>query len=244
MNIFQIILWVIAFIIAIPIVFVVFVWLASFIFQLTSITNGVKHRFVKVILRIACFVLGIDVEVIGKEHIPDYKGEKGLAIIANHQSNFDILVLGGYLKGPIGFMAKIEIASWPIIGRWARIIGCTFIDRKNLRQSYGVVMGQTRENIAKGMGMVVFPAGTRSKNNEVLPFKVGSFKVATASGAPILPVSLVDVYKAPKANIFKRLKVKMIVHPVITEDEYKEMKSFDLAKQVEETIATAVMKYE
>lgn len=211
-------------------------WLLGIYAATLPPTTKWKQNLAKAILRIATFFVGMRVEVEGAENVPMFGGEKGYAVIANHQSNLDILVLAGFIKDPLGFMAKIEIQKWPVIGVWAKAIGCTFIDRKNLRQSYGIVMGETREHIKEGLAMTVFPAGTRSKSNEVLPFKAGAFKVATASDAPILPVTLVDVYKASNASLFKPVRVKMIVHPLITADTYKEMKSFDLAQMVQDIV--------
>jgi 1-acyl-sn-glycerol-3-phosphate acyltransferases len=182
------------------------------------------------------FLCGVDIIIEGAENIPKNDG-KGFMIIGNHQSMFDILVLACTLQTPIAFIAKKEIKSWPIVGKLATSIGCPYIDRDNLRQSYQAVMVEGANNIKKGIAMIIFPEGTRSKSDEVSDFKAGSFKMGTSIEAPILPVTMVNVHNAHKASLFKRVKVKAVYHQMIEPTAYKNLSSFELAKMTQMIIA-------
>lgn len=223
---------------------VLLIWLCAYIFALNFIPTWLRHLPVRILAPLVCWVCGVDLEIIGKENLPETKGKRGYGVVANHSSMFDAIVIAAVIKDPIAFIAKKEISTWPFVGRWARTIGCPFIDRKNLRQSYSAVMVDGANNIKKGMAMMIFPAGTRSLSNKVFDFKPGSFKMATSVDAPILPISLIDVHKSAKSSFFKRITVKVYVHPWIESETYKEMSSFELAKSTQSLIEKPINDFE
>jgi len=194
------------------------------------------------VAKFLCFIGGVDIELIERDNLPQTKGKRGYAIIANHQSNWDAIILVAVFRDPVSFIAKKELARIPVLGTWGKTLRCPFIDRKNLRQSYSALMVSGANNIKEGIAMIIFPTGTRSQNQDVGDFKAGSFKMATEIGAPILPVTLTDVYKVKKGNIFKRTKVKVHVHPWIEQSDYEQITSFELAKQTQNIIAEALPK--
>ena len=75
---------------------------------------------------------GSSVTVKGEELIPT---EGPVVFISNHQGNMDIPMLLGYIKKPKAFISKIEILKVPILSKWMMLMQCTFLDRKNMRQS-------------------------------------------------------------------------------------------------------------
>ncbi len=233
MTIMITILWIILWGVGILVGLFLFTWLCGFLFSFDFVPLGVKHIFVKIFFPIVCFLLGVDLVVHGKENIPRYKGKRGYAIIANHQSMFDILVIGSVFRDPVAFVAKKEISKWPFIGIWTKTLGSSFIDRDNLRQSYEAVMVKGATNIKNGLAMTVFPAGTRSKKNEVQDFKPGSLRIATSNKAPIVPVTIIDGFKAAKAGFFHRVKVHVHVHPMLEYADYEGLSSFAVAKKVQ-----------
>ena len=85
-----------------------------------------------------CFlkVLGTKVEVVykDKEAFEHLNREKGIVLIANHQSNFDIPVILSGIKFDLGFVAKKEMESWPFFHRWMRRGKYIFLDRSNPRE--------------------------------------------------------------------------------------------------------------
>jgi 1-acyl-sn-glycerol-3-phosphate acyltransferase len=129
---------------------------------------------------------GCHVTVRGVENIP-LSG--GLCFVSNHNSMFDIALLLAYSRRLFGFIAKKELIFLPVFNIWIHMLGGLFINRKNPRKALETInMGIAR--IKKGGAMVIFPEGHRSDGQNLLPFHPGSFKLATQSGAVIVPVAL------------------------------------------------------
>lgn len=219
-------------------------WVLAYIYDRSSISITTKHYPAKVLAPIVCYLSGIDVVVHGKEHLLNTKGKEGYVIIGNHQSMFDILIMGAVIKDPMAFIAKKETRKVPFIGIWAKTIGCQFIDRGNLRQSYNIVMNEGAKSVSKGLAMMIFPSGTRSMSKHVDDFKAGSFKMATSVEAPILPVTLVNAYQAKEASFFKRVKIHVYIHEAIYPKQYQQQSTFLLAQTTKETIETPFIHHQ
>lgn len=116
------------------------------------------------------------------------KGE-GFCFVSNHTSMLDIILMLGRLKARAGFVAKIELLFVPVINVMIAMTHSVFINRKNLRASINAIH-KAGENIRKGHSMVIFPEGTRSKTGEIAQFKHGAFRMATESGACVVPVTV------------------------------------------------------
>ena len=89
-------------------------------------------------------------------------------ILANHASWLDIVVLSSAL--PVIFVAKKEVASWPFFGALAKLGGTIFLDRQK-RQNTAVACNHMQERMSRGHQVVLFPEGTTSDGNRVLPFR-------------------------------------------------------------------------
>jgi len=131
-------------------------------------------------------VIGCKVAVTGRENIPR---EGGLCFVSNHGSIFDIALLLAYAGRPFGFVAKEELIFIPFLNIWIYMLGGLFINRKNPRKALKT-MNAGIARIKKGGAMIIFPEGHRARENNLLPFHPGSFKLATQSGAVIVPVAL------------------------------------------------------
>ena len=70
-----------------------------------------------------------------------------------------------------------------------RLIECTFLDRSDIKQALSVINESIRK-INNGISIFIFPEGTRSRTGKVAEFKAGSFKVATRTGCPVVPVAI------------------------------------------------------
>lgn len=91
-----------------------------------------------------------------------------LLVAANHVSWLDIVVLGQ--TAPLSFIAKSEVASWPVFGLFAKLQRSVFVNR-NRRSHTGKVTREVADRMAQGDAMVLFAEGTSSNGNEVLPFR-------------------------------------------------------------------------
>lgn len=109
---------------------------------------------------------------------------------SNHQSLFDILALGGFLPQLVGFVAKKELTSWPIIGWAIKQSGYVVIDRASGHQAIKA-MQRAGQTIRESNSIVVFPEGTRSPNGELKRFKRGALVLARAAQVPIVPIAIV-----------------------------------------------------
>jgi 1-acyl-sn-glycerol-3-phosphate acyltransferase len=156
------------------------------ILALSPATAAGVHRVAQAWGRSILAVSGVRVRVAGGERIDP---AAAFICMSNHQSNFDIPVLLGYLPLPFRWLAKAELFKIPIFGRAMRGAGYIPIDRsdrpaaiESLRQAAAAVRG--------GVSVVIFPEGTRSPDGALKPFKKGGFVMAIEAGVPIVPVAL------------------------------------------------------
>ena len=171
--------------------------------------HKITTKWAKFVMKLA----GAKITVIGEENLPK---DQTVLFVANHQSNFDIPLLMSSINVPKGFIAKKELEKWPMISTWMKYIKCIFMDRSNLRKSAEAIVEGTKL-LRGGYSMVIFPEGTRSKGGPIGDFKAGSFKLATKSKCPIVPVTIDGTYKLLEANNnwIKSADVRLIIHPPI-----------------------------
>jgi 1-acyl-sn-glycerol-3-phosphate acyltransferase len=120
--------------------------------------------------------LGVDVTTIGRP-----PGQPFL-LVCNHLSYLDIPLLGSRVGGV--FIAKSEIAGWPVIGLLCRAVNTIFIDR-SLRRDIPRVMRAIDRELALGRGVVLFAEGTSSRGATVLPFRTSLLELAVRSQHPV-----------------------------------------------------------
>jgi 1-acyl-sn-glycerol-3-phosphate acyltransferase len=156
---------------------------------------------------------GVTVTTKGEEKIPS---ESSVLFVSNHQGNFDIPLLLGYIEKPKAFIAKIELLKFPLIRTWMKHMKCVFMDRSDIRQSLKVI-NQSAEHLKEGYSMVIFPEGTRSKTKSLGEFKPGSLKLALKAGVPIVPVTINGSYKIMEQNgsRIKPAHVEITIHDPI-----------------------------
>jgi len=108
-------------------------------------------------------LFGVRIKTIGKL----LTGE-GVLIVANHTSWLDIIVFSAV--GRVSFVAKSEVASWPLFSTLAKLQQTVFVER-NRRQATGQARDQIRDRLLAGDTLVLFPEGTSNDGNAVLGFK-------------------------------------------------------------------------
>ncbi|MGI6057723.1 MAG: lysophospholipid acyltransferase family protein [Bilifractor sp.] len=148
--------------------------------------------------RVLCVLAGIRITAIGQENIPD---DRGAVFIGNHRSIYDVIMTYPYMKTMGGYIAKDSMEKIPIFSIWMRYIYCFFLNRTDLKQGMQVILDAIAQ-VRSGKFVFIFPEGTRNKaetDTPLLEFHEGSFRVATKSGAPIIPVSICN-----SVNVFER----------------------------------------
>ncbi|MCP1116602.1 lysophospholipid acyltransferase family protein [Robbsia andropogonis] len=152
-----------------------------------------KQRLIRVWSEQLLALCGVTLKV----HLPDGVRvlEQGTMLVSNHVSWLDIYVINAWRPTP--FVAKAEIARWPVIGFLATAIGTVFIQRERRGDAKRIVDQLSR--VLKEGGLVcLFPEGTTSDGRTVLPFHANIFQAAVAAGAPVQPVTL--LYERPHAG--------------------------------------------
>lgn len=132
--------------------------------------------------RLMCRILGIRVECTG-----ELARQGPLLIVSNHASWLDIVVLSSV--APVSFVAKKEVAKWPLFGSLARLQRTVFVDRER-RHATGTSRDQLRERLREGDMIVLFAEGTSGDGRSVLPFKSSFFGAADVPGVLVQPVTL------------------------------------------------------
>lgn len=115
-------------------------------------------------------------------------------LVANHISYFDPMIISSLT--PCTAVAKREVAGWPCVGELMRRLGVLYVDRDDAC-SGARVLREAMRSLSRGVSVLVFPEGTTTRGDGVLPFKRGSFGAAALAGVPIVPVAL--RYESPKA---------------------------------------------
>ena len=121
-------------------------------------------------------MLGISVRIHGQPATTS-----PVLFVANHASYLDIIVLGAIL--PTGFVAKSEVAGWPLFGMLARAQNTVFIERRSIRAA--AQRSQLQDYFAKKQNLVLFPEGTSSDGLTSLPFKSSLFSIVEESSPDI-----------------------------------------------------------
>lgn len=188
-----------------------------------------KYAHIFYIFKTAVESGNIDLQVSGKENFPK---EDGFIIYGNHQGLFDIMAIAGTCERPLAAVLKKELKDIPFL---KQVIACTKsfpMDREDIKQSMEVIVSVIKE-VKQGRNYLIFPEGTRSRNgNEMLEFHSGSFKCASKTKCPILPVALIDCYKVLDEKGCKPVTVQVHYLKPIYYEEYKDMNTKEIADMV------------
>jgi 1-acyl-sn-glycerol-3-phosphate acyltransferase len=170
--------------------------------------------------RINSFFTPMTVNVIGAENI-----EPGTSyvITSNHQSQYDIYVLYGWLGVDFKWVMKKELEKVPVLGFACKVLGHIYIDRSQTKSAVETI-NAAKTKIVNGTSVLFFPEGTRSGNGEIQPFKKGAFKFAIDLGIPILPVTINGTAKVLTKGSLDLMPggATMIIHKPISIKDYHE----------------------
>lgn len=164
---------------------VVLVYLSiSFVGQLFIRDIGERRHFftdlVSVICRFGIWFLNI--KVVAK-NLP--RDEKNYLLVGNHLGILDIIVISSLR--PTLFITSVEMKQTPGLGLLCEMGGCLFVERRS-RSNIHSEIGQIREALKQGVNVVLYPEGTSSNGERVLPFKKSLLTAAAGTGVPILPM--------------------------------------------------------
>jgi 1-acyl-sn-glycerol-3-phosphate acyltransferase len=206
----------------------------SVVFSLFPAADNKIHKVANLWAKILLFICDTKVEVIGAENILRGKSQ---IFMANHQSDFDILISLAHIPVQFRWIAKKELFAIPILGTVLRSAGYIKIDRYNkekIMQSFDEAAHRLRE----GISIMTFPEGIRSRDGEIKPFKQGVFHLAIKTGVPILPVSIIGSGRImPKRSLrIKPCQIKLVFGKPIEVINFNFENRHELIEQVRNVI--------
>ena len=147
-------------------------------------------------------VLGIRIEIEGREHIP--RGQPAV-FMANHLSFLDGPMLFLILPQPVRVILKKSIFRIPVVGFGMRFVGFVPVDRKGKEGGKKSILKAARMMTQRGYSFFIFPEGTRSRDGRLQAFRRGGFFLALEAQAPIVPVVIRGTFEImPKGRFFVR----------------------------------------
>ncbi len=127
---------------------------------------------------------GVKLNVTGEENLT---AQRPAVFLFNHRNNFDVFVVAALVKDNWTGIAKKELESNPLVGPLGKLLDAAFIDRADTASAVAALK-PIEEAARKGLSIVVAPEGTRTDTQSVGPFKKGAFRIAMATGLPIVPI--------------------------------------------------------
>lgn len=185
--------------------------------------------------RVNSFFTPMRVAVMGRENVDPHQS---YVIVSNHQSQFDIFVLYGWLDIDFKWVMKMELRKVPVIGIACERLGHIYVDRSN-RDAALASINAAKQRIVDGTSVLFFPEGTRSRDRHMRPFKKGAFRMALDLQLPILPITIQgtrDILPSDTLDLYPG-RATMIIHPPIDIDPYDNSRLKELIERTREVIA-------
>ncbi len=211
---------------------------ATIIFRVSAENVQIIPRYwAKLISR----MVGMKVTLRGGDNL---KAGQPYILAVNHQSQFDIFALQGYLDIDFRWLAKKELFAIPIFGYGMKRAGYISVDRSSGRQALKSLYAAA-DKIAAGASVVIFPEGTRSPDGKLQKFKSGGMVLAIKSGVPIVPVAICGTHGVmPKGKLLSRPgRVTINVGKPIDISGFKMAQKQELAERLHNEVAALAREY-
>jgi len=166
------------------------------------------NAFVRYVV-MGIYKLYYNFKIEGKENLPQ---KEGVIIASNHRSYADPVILTMPMKKPVTYMAKEELFQNKLFGAFIRSLGAFPVKRGAGDMQ---VIDDCVNILDSGRNVVIFPEGTRSKENKVGRGKTGVALIAAKSGADVLPMGI--VFEGEKLHF--RSKVTLRIGKIIKSEE-------------------------
>lgn len=185
--------------------------------------------------RIIARVSGVSVSMTGIDLL---EPGKPYIFAANHQSQFDIFVLQGYLGFDFRWLAKLELFKIPVFGKAMHLAGYIPVDRAHGRKALKS-LDEAARRIADGASVIIFPEGTRSPDGKLGQFKPGTMVLAIKAGVPVVPVAITGTHQVlPKGRLLvKPGRVEIRVGAPIATSDYTVKQKQELAERLQDAVA-------
>lgn len=173
-------------------------------------------------------------EVFGEENLPK---EGGYVMYPNHQGKYDAFGIVWVHEKPCTVVMDKAKSYALFIKQVIDMLEGKRLDKEDVRQAFGIMM-EVAEEVARGKKYIIFPEGEYDKNKKhtLWDFKAGCFKTSIKSKTPIVPVTLIDSYKAWNSSVWGMVTTQVHFLKPIGYEEYKGMKTNEIAALVKARI--------
>jgi 1-acyl-sn-glycerol-3-phosphate acyltransferase len=180
------------------------------------------------VIWMAGWMLGIKTEVRGE--VP--QGE--VLVAAKHQSFFDILIIFNALPHP-KFIMKKELMWTPIIGVYAKRLGCIPVDRNKKGTAIAQMVKDVAQEFSEPGQLVIYPQGTRVAPTDKKPYKIGTAVLYEGLDYPCVPVAVNVGLFWPRKGILRKPGQAIVefLEPIPAGVERKSFMA-DLSERIEE----------
>jgi len=188
--------------------------------------------------RILATLTPMRVRVEGRQNIDPHQS---YVLVSNHQSQYDIFALYGWLGIDFRWVMKKELRSVPAIGVACERLDHIFIDRSDHAAAVATLEA-AKQKIVGGTSVMFFPEGTRSRDGKLKRFKKGAFRMAIDLGLPILPLTVTgtrDVLPAGTSDLMPG-SARLIIHQPISVEGLTKKDCPDLSDRVRAAIASGL----
>lgn len=172
-------------------------------------------------------------EVYGKENLPK---EGGYIMYANHQGKYDALGIMLNHDEPCSVLMEKKQSEKIVAKQFIDLVNGKRLDFDDPRSQLKVLDELTKE-VSEGRKYLIFPEGGYEDNKNTLQkFNAGCFRCSLGSKTPIVPVTIIDSYKALNGNSLKKCTTKVFFMEPIPYEEYKDLKKTQISAMVKERI--------
>jgi len=219
-----------------------------FVWRIFFLRAPFYFKFQHLVYRSICFIFGLRVKVLGEA------SQHQVIYVGNHLSSIDIPVLGQALNAH--FISKDDVKSWPIFGTLAQLSDTVFVNRHPRAAEQSI--SEIDNHLQRNRSLILFPEGTSSRGDTVLPFKSSLFELflnpKIINKIKIQPFTItidsIDGRKISTAQDLDRYswygdagmpehlwgfaktkgaEVRVTLHPLLSAQDYKNRKEFALS---------------
>jgi putative phosphoserine phosphatase/1-acylglycerol-3-phosphate O-acyltransferase len=162
--------------------------------------------------------IGIDLNINGEENLT---AKRPAVFLFNHRNQADPFIAGRLVSDNFTSVGKKELEKDPLMGTIGRVLDAAFIDRDDAKSAIES-LHKVEELARKGISILIAPEGTRLDTTEVGEFKKGPFRIAMATGIPIVPIVIrnAEVIAERNSSTFNSGSVDVAVFPPIPVDDW------------------------
>ncbi len=149
-------------------------------------------------------ICGVRHRVHGMQHLPSADPLAAVILAPKHQSAWETFALPTLMSHPLAYVFKRELLYMPFFGWAIGRLDMIHIDRRKRNQAWSKVAAQGKALLARGHWVIMFPEGTRTRRGSQGSYKLGATRLATTTGAPVVPIAVTSARCWPRKSLLLR----------------------------------------